>query len=177
MSDIFRAWARIEESSCMYSAFSCRIRVTNTRNPRPNNVSSSLGSQKNGPPGFEADLLLHHSVRMVVLAHVSSLRGKNQAFEMIMLFVCPHLCVSSFRILNQLIYFIFVGCILTRYLYVYVPNIYPQSQLIIFISFILSVHHMFRPLRAILRWITTSFIYLWKSSYHSTSVILIFYLF
>jgi hypothetical protein len=36
--------------------------------------------------------------------------------------------------------FIFVGCILLRYLHVYFPDTYPQSQQIIFISFILSVH-------------------------------------
>jgi hypothetical protein len=35
--------------------------------------------------------------------------------------------------------FIFVGCSLLRYLCVHFPNIYPQSQLIISISFILSV--------------------------------------
>jgi hypothetical protein len=57
--------------------------------------------------------------------------------------------------------------------YLYFTNIYPQSQLIICISFILSVHYRFRPLWAILRWTTTtSFIYLWKPLYHSISVIL-----
>jgi hypothetical protein len=34
-----------------------------------------------------------------------------------------------------LCFFIFVGCILLCYLYVYFPNIYPQSQLIIEIIF------------------------------------------
>jgi hypothetical protein len=41
-----------------------------------------------------------------------------------------------------------------------------------FFIFILSAHYVFRPLRAILRWNTTSFVYLWKPSYHSISVIL-----
>jgi hypothetical protein len=44
----------------------------------------------------------------------------------------------------------------------YTSQIYLQSQLrILVVIFILSVHNMFRPLRAILRWnTTTSFIYL-----------------
>jgi hypothetical protein len=62
------------------------------------------------------------------------------------------------------------------FLRVYFTNIYPLSQLITSISFILSVHYMFRPLLAILRRNTTSsFIYLRKPSYHSTSVILQIY--
>jgi hypothetical protein len=51
--------------------------------------------------------------------------------------------ITSYSI--NMINFIFVECILLRYLYVY----FPQSQLIICISFILSVHYMFRTLRAI----------------------------
>jgi hypothetical protein len=39
--------------------------------------------------------------------------------------------------------------------YMYTYQIY-TSQLIISISFILSIHYMFRPLRAILKWTTTS---------------------
>jgi hypothetical protein len=48
--------------------------------------------------------------------------------------------------------FIFVGCILLRYVYVYLsttPAITTENLLVLLI--ILSVHNMFRPLRAIFR--------------------------
>jgi hypothetical protein len=55
------------------------------------------------------------------------------------------------------------------YIYVYISQIYVQSQLRIFVVIsILFVHNMFRPLRAILRWNTTTFIY-FESTINTTT--------
>jgi hypothetical protein len=71
------------------------------------------------------------------------------------------LCSSSYYYCKHTLCFIFVGCILLRYIIrislKYTCN-HNREFLLLFLF--LSVHNMFRPLRAILRWNTkTSFVF------------------
>jgi hypothetical protein len=66
--------------------------------------------------------------------------------------------------------FILVGCILLRYVYVYlsnIPAILTENLLVLLI--ILSVHNMFRPLRAILKWNTTTSITYFEKAIDTTT--------